>query len=247
MLPFAAALSRLSFQPARASGTRSSRRLMTPQSSSVAVGIRSKQPRISCSGEAMTLRAISSSPARGSRRRGRGARASAARVTRSTSSTGVARVELGEGVGAQRGMGLVAGGGEVVELLLVAGDAEVGRGDRAEGDELREVVVGDAVDVGGGAGRCRGVSCSRERTYPSALTAAPGYAPMPAPLCRCRLPRLVPWLHTCCPSTSGGSEPSTAKNVGVTGIASGGGLGPPACPRPQARGPGQRARGRLPR
>ena len=63
-LPFSAAELRLTIQLSRAAGTLVMRRAMTPQSSFVAVDMRSNVPRISCSGEAMTFRAISSSPAR---------------------------------------------------------------------------------------------------------------------------------------------------------------------------------------
>ena len=82
----------------RAAGTLVMRVAMTPQSSFVAVGMRSKTSRTSCSGEAMTLSAISSSPARvGLLGEARGARVIAAMVTRSTSSAGVALVERGQG------------------------------------------------------------------------------------------------------------------------------------------------------
>ncbi len=89
-------------------------------------------------------------------------------------------VELGQGVGAQGGVRLVAGGGEVVELLVVAGDAEVGRGDRAE---RRRTSPGSRRRCGRcrwrgvplGSSRRLRVLCSRERRYPSLLTPAPQY------------------------------------------------------------------------
>jgi len=66
-------------------------------------------------------------------------------------------VEGGEGGASQLGVRLVAGRREVVEVLVVAGDAKVGRGDRAQVDERLEVVLGDAVDLGRGSRVLRSV------------------------------------------------------------------------------------------
>ena len=66
----------------------------------------------------------------------------------------VDRGRLGQGVespAAQVGLGAVAGRREVVEVLVVAGDPQLGRGDGTELDERVEVVVRNAVNVGGGA------------------------------------------------------------------------------------------------
>jgi hypothetical protein len=65
---------------------------------------------------------------------------------------GLGRLQLGQGVAPQPRGGLQPGGGEVVEVLLVAGDPEACRRDRAEVDEGGQEVVGDLVDGGGWAG-----------------------------------------------------------------------------------------------
>ena len=77
----------------------------------------------------------------------------AATVTRSTSSVGVAAASSASVARRSSVCGGVAGGGEVVELLLAAGHTEVGGVDRAEGDGGVEVGLRDAVDVGLGS-RC---------------------------------------------------------------------------------------------
>ena len=111
--------------------------------------------RTDCSGEAMTLRLISSRPAayissaRPSRSR------MAAMVTRSTSSAGTASASLASVALRRSECGSDAGGGQVVEVLVVARNPEVGRFQRAEVDRGGEEVVGDPVDIGGVAGGTR--------------------------------------------------------------------------------------------
>ena len=56
-----------------------------------------------------------------------------------------------QGPGAQVGVGSVAGRREVVDVLVVAGDPQIGRSDRTQLNQRVEIVVGDVVDVGGGA------------------------------------------------------------------------------------------------
>ena len=118
----------------------------------------------------MTFSDISSRPAAWISSAGRAAPAWPTRSPGRCRRPGSRCVERGQGAAAQRGVGGVAGGGEVVELLVVAGDAEVGRGDRAQGDEGVEEGVGDPVDVGPGA-RCWQRQWWRspaQRTRPSA-------------------------------------------------------------------------------
>lgn len=61
---------------------------------------------------------------------------------------GLRAVERGEGPAAQLAVGCETGGGEVVEGVLAAGDAEIGGALRAQLDLGVEVGLGNPVDVG---------------------------------------------------------------------------------------------------
>ena len=127
---------------------------MTAHCSAVSVGIRSKTLRMPWIGEAMTSSDISSRPA---------AWISSDRVSRSRMADDGHPVDVvdrgrlrqrGQRAAAQGRVGGVAGRGEVVEVLVVAGDAHVGRGGGAQLDRGVQEGVGDPVDVGrGGAAR----------------------------------------------------------------------------------------------
>ena len=111
------------------------------------VGIRSKMPRTACRALAITLSSLVTSPASYSSRARPSRSCMASLATRSRSSAGLDGGELGERAPVEVGQGGEAVGGEVGQLVVVPGDADVGGADRVERRPFVDVAVGDVVNA----------------------------------------------------------------------------------------------------
>ena len=110
------------------------------------VGIRSNTERRSCSPLVITLTSLVDSPAsyRASSRPSRSCMASLSGALRL--GLRLRHVEVGEGPPGQVGAGRVPVRRQVVELVVVAGDADVGGAGRAQRRPVGHVPVGDVID-----------------------------------------------------------------------------------------------------